>query len=149
MSTNATTIIAAIKVQAASVLGTSYVELAYSNNLDKNSFNGNFKRYGVLPADATEISSITNYVTIDQNFELILIDSFINTAMSDSAESAKGSALQDLAYDVYRNLISTKCGVPNSVIQVHSFTAAKPETIEDKAVTVRASFSVKYRALIA
>ena len=145
MSTNAVTIIASTKVRIASVLTSAYVELAYSNNIAKNSFSGNFKRYGLVAGNTTEVDSVTRYSTIDQEFELILIDSFINTAMSDSAETAKGPILQDLAFDIYRDLLATKAGSPSTVIHVLNFSTSKPETIEDKAVVVRASFTIRYR----
>lgn len=148
MSTNATSLTASIKGRIAAVLGGSYSELAYVNDLSKNSFKGNFKRYGLLAKSMTEVSSVTKYVTIDQTFELTLVDSFINTAMSDSLEVVKGPALQDLAYDIYRDLISTKAGSPSSVLIVYEFSVDSPNTIEDKVVVIKAQFNIKYRVQI-
>lgn len=148
MSSNVTTLVSSIKARMASVLGATYSELAYGIDLSRNSFNGNFKRYGLMPSSMTETSSVTRYVTIDQTFDMILCDSFINVSMSDSAEQAKGPALQDLAYDIYRDLVSTKAGSSSIVINVSEFSTAAPETIEDKAVVLKASFKIKYRITI-
>lgn len=148
MSTTATSLISSIKTRAQSVLGATYSDLAYAQNIDKNSFNGNFKRFGVLAKSQSETSSVLKYSTIDQTFELILIDSFINTAMSDSQEQAKGPALQDLAFDIYRDLITTRVGANSSVLLVSNFNTTDPETIDGKAVVIRAQFTIKYRIAV-
>lgn len=149
MSTNAVTIIASTKVRIAAVLGASYSELAYSNDITKNSFKGNFKRYGLLSKEAVEISSVTRYVTLEQTFELILTDSYINQAMSDAQEIAKGPVLQDLAFDIYRDLINTKAGSASIVVSVNDSEYLAPETlVEDNVVVVRARFKIKFRNAI-
>lgn len=147
-SSNAATLISSIKTRIAAVLGSNYTELAYTNDLAKNSFTGNFKKYGLVVGSSEEISSVTRYVTLNQTFELILTDSFINTSMTDSNELAKGPVLQDLAFDIYRDLISTKAGSPSTVIMVSDFAVSSPETIQDKTVVIKATIKVKYRVQI-
>lgn len=149
MSTNAVTIITSTKVRIASVLGATYSELAYTNDVSKNSFKGNFKRYGLISRDMVEISSVTRYVTMEHTFELILTDSYINQSMTDAQELAKGPILQDLAFDIYRDLMNMKAGSPSIVISVSDLSSIAPETLsEDGVVVVRAQFKIKYRNTI-
>jgi hypothetical protein len=139
------TITSAIKGRVAAVL-TTYSELGYATDLKKNSFKGNFSRYGVLPLGSQEVSSVTRYVTLSQQFELILTDGFINTPMSDAQQQSKTIALQDLAFSVYKDLIATKCGAPATVIQVNSFQSSAPEYLtDDKVVIQKSTFNVTYR----
>jgi len=139
-------IISNTKTRISAVLGNTYTELAYSNNVSKNSFKGNFKRYGLLAGEVNEISGTNRYSTMEQSFEIILTDSYINTAMSDAMEVSKGPVLQELAYSVYRDLIKTRCG-NSSVVIVKEFQCSKPETL-DEAVIIRATFKVVYRSII-
>lgn len=146
MSTSVTDLVAAIKLRAADVLGSGYSEIGFAMDVSKNTFNGNKKRFGVVPGSANEISSITRYSTISQTFELILTDSFINKPLSDSEQQSRASTLQDLAFDVYRNLILTRCGSPVTCINVSEFNLSEPETLDqEKVVVQRARFSVIYR----
>lgn len=148
MSSNATTLISTIKTRVAQVLGATYSEIAYALDLSKNSFKGNFKRYGVLAKGSSETSSVNRYVTIDQTFELILTDSFMNTAMSDSLEQAKGPSLHDLAFDIYRDLVNSKAGSPSFVLLVNNLSISEPETMDGNVVVVKATFNIKYRNAI-
>lgn len=145
MTNNSVTLVQSVKTRISTVLGGNYSELAYSNDLSKNSFKGNFNRYGLLSKEQDETDSVTQYTTINQRFELILVDSFINTSMNDIQELSKGPVLQDLAYDIYRDLITTKAGSPATVITVSNFSTSAPETIQDKAVVIRAQFTIRYR----
>jgi hypothetical protein len=65
--------------------------------------------------------------------------------MGDASEQAKGPILQDLLFDVYRDLINTRAGSPSFVINVENFSTNQPETIDDSGVVVRAQFNIKYR----
>lgn len=145
MSSNVSSLIAAIKTRVAAVAST-YSEISYAKDLSKNSFKGNFKRYGVIPLSSNESSSVTRALTVDQSFQLILTDGFINTAMSDSSEQAASIALQDLANDIYIDLVNTKAGSSSICLQVYDLSLDSPETLQDQSVVIQKStFKIKYR----
>lgn len=138
-------IVAAVKVRVAAVAAT-YTELAYAKDLTKNTFKDNHKRFGVIPKSASESQSVTRSLTLDQEFELILTQGFINKPMSDSEEQAKAIELQDLVQSIYLDLVQTKAGVPSTCISVADLSLETPETDEQhKLLIQRATFKIKYR----
>lgn len=148
MSTNTVGLVSSVKTRVAAVLGGTYSELAYTNDIKKNSFKGTFKRYGVISLSSREVEGILRYTTIEQTFEVTLVDSFINQSMTDAQELAKGPILHDLLLDIYKDLVSTRVGSNASVIQVMGFSANEPETIEGPAVIVKGQFTIKYRVAL-
>lgn len=139
------TFVSSIKTRVASVLGVSYSELGYALDISKNSFKGNERRYAVLAKAASEVPGTIGSVTMEQDFEIILTDGYINTAMSDSQAQAKAIALQDLALSIYKDLVQTKCG-SNTCMSVRDCSLADPQFIEkDNVVAQSMTIKVKYR----
>jgi hypothetical protein len=140
-------LVTSIKTRAASVLGGTYSEIAYVNDIKKNSFKGNEKRYGVIAKDGDQIDGVNRHITIEQTFEVVLTDNFMNTSMSDSAQQVTNATLQDLCVDIYKDLASTKCGANPNVLIVTDLSLNEPETL-DSIVVQRCSFNIKYRTAL-
>lgn len=139
-------LVTSIKTRVSTVLGGTYSELGYALDITKNSLKGNEKRYAVLPKSASEVSSIIGFITLDQEFEVIITDNYINTSMSDSKAQDKAITLQDLALNIYNDLIQTKCGSPNTCITVSNFSLSDSQFLEKDSVVVQSmTFKIKYR----
>lgn len=145
MSNNVSSIITSIKSSLSNTLGSSWSEIDYSRNIEKNNNKGIKKRYGVNPQDAQEVDSQTRYITLDHNFEVILTDQYVNTPMSDSSEQTLTKDLLDKAFDCYKDFIATRLNNAN-VINISQYSSEPPETNdESKYVIVRFTFTVRYR----
>lgn len=140
-----TSLVTSIKARQASVLGATYSEIGFIYEIEKNPFKGNAKRYGVFPSSASEVQGNTRAVTVDQVFEMVITDGFINTAMSDSLEQTLKQTLQDLSFSIYQDLAQTKCGANSSVLLVSNFELLEPQTIENNVAVQRSRFTIKYR----
>lgn len=143
--TAVSTLVSSIKTRIATV-ASGYSELGYAKDVTKNTFSGNMKRYGVLPGSSSETSGINRALTMDQTFEIVLTDGFINKQMSDSEEQSKVITLQDLMKDIYLDLVNTKAGSPSTCMIVSQLQLQNPETIKEQNVVIqRATINVKYR----
>lgn len=139
-------ILTGIKSTTASVLGSGYSELPYGLDVAKNNFNNNHNRYSVVPGASTETASVTKFVTMSQNFEIVLSKAYIDDGISDSDKQQAAIDAQDLVFDIYKSLVNTKAGVPSRVINITDLNINLPEFIDDqKVVIVRASFNVLNR----
>lgn len=140
------TLTSSIKTSVASTLGASYTELGYANDLAKNTFKGNDKRYAVIPKGLSEESGVTGYVTLEQDYTVILTDGFINKPLSDSVQQANVIALQDLAIAIYKKLVQTKCGSPNTCLTVRELSLSEPQFLDkENVVVITATLKVKFR----
>lgn len=138
--------VSSIKTVVSTSLGQAYTELGYANDVAKNTFKGNDKRYAVLPKGANEVSGILGHVTLEQDFEIILTDGYMNTAMSDGQAQAKAIALQDLAIEVYNDLVKTKAGSPSICLSIRELSLSEPQFIEKDHVIVQSmTVKIKYR----
>lgn len=143
--TAVSTLVSSIKARIA-IVANDYTELGYALDINKNAFKNNYKRYGVLVGAGAEAAGVTRALTMDQTFELILTDGFINKQMSDSEEQSKVIALQDLMKDIYLDLVNTKAGSPSTCMIVSQLQLQTPETIKEQNVVIqRATINVKYR----
>lgn len=125
-------------------VATAYSELGYANDITKNTFKGNYKRFAVLPKGSSQSNSVTRYITLEQEFEIILTDGFINKALSDSEQQSRVIALQDLLVSVYKDLVNTRCGSV-ACINVTNLSIREPQFLEDNVVVQSATFNVLYR----
>lgn len=135
-----------IKTRMASVLGATYTELGYAYEIEKNTLKGNEKRYACIPLGASEVTSTTRNVTLDQSFQLTLTDGFINRALSDSQAQTKAISLLDLMRDIYIDLVETRCGSDPYCINVSNLQINEPEIDnQNSVVIIRASITVRHR----
>lgn len=151
MGSAVTTLVAAIKTRTATVLGSSYKELSYSQDLAKNSFKGANNRYGVLPLGFAEDDGIgrLGHITTTQTFQVVLTNGYRQSHGSDATKIAAVIALQDLTIDLYKDYINTKVGAPTIVVIAKELIVEDPEYLEDDSiVAVRMNFSITYRRTI-
>ena len=146
MSTLVNDLLDSIKTRVASVLGSEYGELPYVIDVSQNNFNQNHNRYGVIPAASFESESVTKYVTMIQSYQLVLTKAFIEDGISDADKQAKRTELQDLVYDIYKDLVNTKAGIPSIVMNITDLQVEDATYLnEEKVVVINASFNVLYR----
>jgi len=135
-----------LKALMATELGVEYSELPHATVIEKNSFKNGSKKYGVLPKSLDEVAGTTCNITVDQNFDLILTDSYGGKSLNDADKQAKTIALQELAFSLYKEVTSTKAGTPSIVIKTGDLTVADPEYLEeDHIVVITATVTIKYR----
>ncbi len=139
------TIVSAIKSRVQSVLTSNYQELAYANDVAKNTWKGNDKRFAVLPKHASEANSVTGYLTIDQEFQVIITDGFINLSGNDSIQQSKVIAIQEIGLAIYKDLVKTKAGA--SVIAVSDLNINETQ-FSDNTIIQSLNFKIKYRTQI-
>lgn len=143
---NVADITASLKTLTATFLGASFSELAHATIVEKNTFKGGKKRYGVLPKEIDQVVGVTCYLTVDQAFEVILTDSYGGKALADADKQTKTIDLQDLMFDLYADIVKAKAGSPGIVIHIDDLSIAAPEYLEDDhIVKITASMNIKYR----
>jgi len=141
-----TTVYSAIKSSIATTLGTDYDELTHVFDISKNRFSGASKRYGLVPASANETAGETQSNTYLQGFRIILTDSYISDALSDSELITKTLALIEKTEYIFKNLVIQKCGSPLYVQNVlHMAVDSSVIAKEDKVIVVEASFDVRMK----
>ncbi len=140
-------ITSSIKTIVQTVLGADYKELNYSIEIPKNSFKGNEKRYSVLPKSFNENSGVIGFINIEQEYELILTDMFINKSMSDKDQRTKTENLQDKIILIYKEIVKQKAGSA-TCIQVKDLSVSDPEYLDTSIILLKATFKIKYRTQI-
>lgn len=139
-----------VRTRMAAVLGPDFSELTNVTEIEKNAFKGANKRYGVVANEMNEVAGSTCHVTIDQEYEMVLTNGFFsNVKASDSDKRDKALELQDLMFDIYKDLKSSKSGRPDLVMHTFSLTIQEPEYLEENhVVAIRATLTIKYRSLL-
>ena len=128
------------------VLGSEWSELPFVVNVEKNNFNSNNNRYGVLVQASFETDSVTKFVTVTQSFEVVLTKAYIDDGIGDQDRQEKSVELQDLVLTVYKDLINTKANRPAVVMNIDNISNSASEYLEESQVVIqRASFNVLYR----
>lgn len=142
-----TDLVTSVKARMAAVLGPDFSELYNLTEIEKNSFKGADKRYGVKANQADEVPGTTCHLTIDQEFEMTLTNGFYSNAKgSDEDKRTKTLELQDLMNDIYRDLKVNKAGRPDLVIHTLDLSIQEPEYLEENhVVVITATFTLKYR----
>lgn len=144
-----TDIVAGLKTNMATILGAGFSELSNVTNVEANSFKGANQRYNVLSKDISETPGVTCAITVNQQFDLIVTDSYRSAIKNDSDKRTKTIALQELVFSIYEEVIKTKANTPASVIIVDSLTVAEPEYLEeDHVVVITATVTIKYRKIL-
>lgn len=139
------TLITNIGTQIGTVLGSTYSALDFVNDVSRNSFKGSNKRYGVLSGSAIESQGTLRHINIDQIFKIKLTDSYSNQQLNDTNLRSCINLLSDKALDVYKQLVSSRCGDSNVLI-VSDFNMSDPEIlVDEKVVIINFEIKVKYR----
>ncbi len=148
MSNEVATITASINTRTAAVLGSSYSELAFLNEIEKNNFKGANQRYGTqaLAISSAEEKGVLGSFTVDQVFEISLTDFYASEQTGDSDRINKGIALLDQALLIYKDLINNRAGSPSIVIKTGDVSTSDPEYLtEDNVVVIKMQVLVTYR----
>lgn len=124
---------------------TGYGELKYKYNVEDNQFKGSTKKYGVLSGDIDQTDGTTCFLTLDQNFEVIITDSYTSINSNDNSKDSVVKALQDLGVEFYREVVNTKANRPDIVMIISEFSSSIEELDEDKVIVNRMNFTIKYR----
>lgn len=140
------TITTNLKSLIGTFLGSSYSELAHATDVEKNTFKGSTKRYGVLPKTFNEVDGVINYSTMDHFFNIVLTDDYGGNPLSDIDKQTKTIALQEKAFSLYKEIVNTKAGTPAIVIHTTELVVAEPEYLEDDhIVVITSTVKIKYR----
>lgn len=138
-------IISAFETRVATILGAGWNELKYKYDIAQNNYKQNKQKYGVIPLSGSTVDGIMTYYTMEQDFRLILTDGFVND-FDDTSLQASVADLTNKLDDIYKDLYSSKLGIPSTVIVVSSFTIEQPEVLDDNNVIVmQADFTIRYR----
>lgn len=140
-------IVTAMKTEILGVLGSSYKELQFVTNVNRNNFRQSNDRYGVLHGTASQLPGVTRYATWSQVFEIVLVKGYVDSSVSDDIAREKSLELFGKMHEIHQQLINTKAGLPGTVLNVqNTISILDPEYIEAEKVTVlRANVELQYR----
>lgn len=137
-------IITALQTRVAAV--TTYSQLPYVIDVDKNSFKLSQQGYAVRPALASETLSVTKNLTYLQTFEVVLTKGYIQSSVDDSSLQSAIKTNSDLMHSVFVDLEKTRGGLPATILNILDFIIVEPEIIEEsKVVVITGQFSILYR----
>lgn len=149
MSTTVNDIITGIKGRITTVFGSGYVNAPYGVDFLKNSQKNSGKIYSVLPGTISNVQTVTRSVTYDQEFNIMIGDTYINKSMSDDLQQTAAITLIELAKNLFKDVLDSKCGVPSICLNTTQLQVEEPVHVpESKLVIIEMSFIVKYRELL-
>ena len=124
----------------------TYGELAYKEDVAKNSSNTIDEKYGVRALAASQLPGVTKNVTLNQEFEVILTKKYNQAIVDDSSQRSVAEDLRAKHLCIYKRLINGKAGLPGTVLNVTDLILSEPEYgADDKVVIQRASMNIQYR----
>ena len=141
---------AAIQSCLSNSLGTDWTVIKYVGDLEQNisKIAGSSKTYGVRALGGTQIDRTLKFLTIEQNYEIILVRNKLNTQIGDSDIECLVQENQEQVICCYKDIASSRLGI-SYVIMIDDLVFSDPEFIEDgKTVVQRANFIVTYRCVI-
>ena len=138
-----------ILTRMGNLLGNSFSQLSFVNNIHQNKFANASKRYSCLPKGASITEGALQGNTLDHKFELILTDSFNEGAksnLSDSLQVQRVQELQDNMLLIYRDLQTYKSSLNTGVLIVNELNISEAEFLEEEKVCIiRAIINIKYK----
>lgn len=138
-------IINAVEAQCAKSLP-SFSKLKYVYDIEKNDFKSNSSGYGVVPVDASSQVGVTRAVTVDQVFQVVVTDNYIDDGKTDSNLQSKVKTLYDKMFEIVNDLYMSKMGLPSIVLLATLDGIEAPEVFsESKVVALRMNMIIRYR----
>ena len=134
-----------ITTQVGTFLGASYSELKHKYEVEKNFVKGSSKKYGVVPRDINEVAGSVCFIHVEQQFEVIITDTYKTITTGDSPKDNAVRALSDLGLDLYVDIVNNKASSANIVININDFNSTIEELDEDKLILNRITFTIQYR----
>lgn len=144
----ATDVAAGISALVVSTLGATYTELAYGVDVARNRFNGGTLGYAVLAGELDQTDGVTRYVTVDQQFEVVLTETYGQSQVGDQAQRTAAHTLYGRIETLYKQIVANKAGVPALVMHVGTLSVSKPEFLDSNVAVVRATMIIKYRTAL-
>lgn len=139
-------IITGVKAVAVAQLGSTYREIPFVYEVEKNNVRTAHLGYGLRPLAADFTTSVNRSYALDHRFELILTNSVARTD-SNAQHLTALNTMYDQADEIFKDLVQTKVGLPTLVLNVFDPSLSEPELLdENKIVILRMQFTVKYRS---
>lgn len=145
-----TEISSGILTRMQATLGSDYKRLSFVNDISKNTFKGNHKRYGIKVGGASETSGQVGAYTLDHTFYLYLVDSYASPTnqLNDDLQAALPISLGNLAHTIFKDLAANKSTFSSKgeVLIINNFNISEIEYLESQDVGVlEFSINVKYK----
>lgn len=135
-----------IEIQMATTLGAEYNILDYFDRLEDNTLSRCKERYGVEALGGVEVDSTLKHVTINQDYQLVIAKGYCHTSVNDREAYAAGYELKSQMLCIYRDLIKSKCGRPDIVMNITELVTEPFEfDVDAKVVYLKASIKVLFR----
>lgn len=128
-----------LKACLLSVAGPEYNELKYLDDLVQNSFKGGHdQRYGVRPGETprNDFAEVNRGMTYTQSFEFVLTKGCYLSGVSDSGKYEAFLDLHEIALAFNNKVMSTKAGLPGTVLNTLNFSLNAPLFLDDDKVAV-------------
>ena len=140
---NQSLILSAIETRITS-LSTGRTKLSYSYDLEKNNTRSERSAYGFGAGSADHVEGVMKTVTLDQEFFVVLTETFVNRS-GDSKESESINAIYEDMESINADFVSSKLGIPSTILVVQSTGMDAPEKISENTISVKAHFIIKHR----
>lgn len=132
------------RIQA--VLGANYKELSYTRDVSLNTLRQSQKRYGVRALGSTQVPGVTKHLTHIQTFEVVLTEGYVDTGSNDGKQREKEHLMFEHMHEIHHDLINTRGGLPNTILNIQRLDITEPEVLEDeKVVVLKSSVEIEYR----
>jgi len=142
---NVTDIVNGINTRIQAVL-TDYSPLDYLYAIEKNNYQRNSKRFGTRVAAGLQIETTLKKISVGQTFSITLTDFYKSNNNSDSDKQAAVLRLSDDLIAVMTDIIFTKIGLPDTVLNTELGALADPIFIEESNVVImEMDVTVSYR----
>lgn len=136
----------AMKSEVSAELGVNFRELAYLEDVSKNSFRTGNDRYGVRALGGFQVPGVTKNVTITQTFEIVLTKGYIESNIDDEPQVEKSYDNRENLLDIYKRLVNNRGGLPGTILNIFDMSISEPEFLDDDKVAIqRATMSITYR----
>lgn len=140
---NISSILTSLESQVATTLGANWNELDYVYDLEANELRNSEKRYGVGAESGTSVDGTNKAITVDMSFFVVLTRTFANRS-SDESERVVLSDIYDKLETININVFQKKLNNA-SVLLVSELSYDSPEKVDDGTISVKVSFTVKFR----
>lgn len=132
--------------EIATELGATYATLPYLEDVQKNNFRSNNRRYGVRALAGVEVPGVTKNVHITQSFEVVLTRGYLESKLNDTEQVDKSYDSRENMLDIYKRLVNTRAGIPDTVLNIQNLVVSEPEfLVEEKVAIQRATMDITFR----
>ena len=143
MSSNQTLILNAIDARMAALLP-SYSRLAYSYDLEKNNLRSEKNAWGAGAGSADIAEGVMKSLTLAQSFFVVITDTYTNRT-KDTKEIEALKSIYDALEIITLDFISSKLGIPATVLVVEAVGLDEPENISENTISIKANFIIRHR----